>query len=58
MEQIQATLDEVRNVVLELQRLIVTGTGEAGLWVRSCTSCQQDSCNKASASIEDPQAAG
>lgn len=51
MEQIQATLDQVRAIVLDLQHMIVTGN-EAGLFVRSCTSCLSQSCNSAAESGE------
>lgn len=57
MEQIQATLDEVRSVVLELQRMIVTGN-EAGLFVRSCTSCLSQSCNTAAEALTEAGANG
>lgn len=37
--------EETRAAVLDLQRFLKAPEAEA-IWVRSCTSCLQDSCNK------------
>jgi hypothetical protein len=41
----EKSIEEIKQGVLNLQRLMNQAL-ESGLFVRSCTSCLQDSCNK------------
>jgi hypothetical protein len=52
----EVTLNEIRDIVLNLQQILTNGSTELALFVRSTGSCNQASCNVNPAVEQQPEA--